>query len=103
VTADQLRAVITAVRKMAEYGYRRIGLVDAGIDQQQIIQSVGAAIVPGTTSTPAANVTWNGGGADNKWANAANWNSNGHALRVWTRLGDSGFGRPPARWRAFEI
>ena len=27
VTADQLRAVIMAVHKMAEYGYRRIGLV----------------------------------------------------------------------------
>jgi DNA-binding LacI/PurR family transcriptional regulator len=27
VTADQLRAVIMAVKKMAEYGYRRIGLI----------------------------------------------------------------------------
>lgn len=35
VTADQLRAVIMAVRKMAEYGYQRIGLiVPADIDRK---------------------------------------------------------------------
>ena len=35
VTADQLRAVIMAVKKISEYGYQRIGLVmPAGIDRK---------------------------------------------------------------------
>lgn len=43
---------------------------------QQILQSVGAAIVLSATAAPAANVTWNGGAADNNWDTAANWSSN---------------------------